>query len=266
VSPRFPAHVAIVLIVSLGCSRGEDAAEPAASEPTAGAEAEADIGDAEPAADDVVRLRVPIEGSPAYGADRPLVVLVVFTDFECRFCRTAVPVIAELRRRYPSELRVVTRQFPLEFHRHAQAAAEASLEAFAQRGNAAFLAMHDRLFEMGALDDASLREHARAIGLDVEAFDRALQSRTHRDTGRGDVFFGFQIGIRGTPTFFVNGRPVVGAVPVEELDVVVREEIALARREIAAGADRDGTYRRRMATATRRVGPAIDPGGAPSVD
>ncbi len=109
-----------------------------------------------------------------------------------------------MRRRHGDRLRFVFRAFPLtRIHAHAQAAAEAA-EAAAAQGQ--FWEMHDRLFDAHRrLEDADLRAYAEEIGLDVGRFRREMEEHAHAGRVREDLRSGLRSGVRGTPTFFING-------------------------------------------------------------
>jgi protein-disulfide isomerase len=132
------------------------------------------------------------------------VTLLEYGDFECPHCGQAYPVVLQALERLGSRLRFVFRHYPISVsHAHAQLAAEAAEAAGAQ---GRFWDMHGRLFEhQDQLDRASLSEHARALGLDVERFDRELDGAVYRDRVLEDVASGEESGVQWTPTFFVNG-------------------------------------------------------------
>jgi NhaA family Na+:H+ antiporter len=137
------------------------------------------------------------------------VTLVEYGDFQCPYCGDAYPVVKELLAEL-SWLRFVFRHMPLaDLHPRAPAAAEAA-EAAGAQGH--FWAMHDRLFEhQHALGDDDLREHAAAIGLDVERFDRELRDGVHRARVEEDLRGGSAAAIPSTPRFFVNGEIHLGS-------------------------------------------------------
>jgi Na+/H+ antiporter NhaA len=147
--------------------------------------------------------------------DAPLT-LVEYGDVECPFCGRATGVVAELRARFGDELRYVFRHLPLpEVHPNAQLAAEAT-EAAAAQG--AFWPMHDRLFaHQDELDGAGLLSSAAALGLDLERFARELGSGTYGQRIRDDVAGAEASGVRGTPTFFVNGVRHEGPAGTDDL-------------------------------------------------
>ena len=107
--------------------------------------------------------RVPTDLRPQVGPDDALVTIVEFSDFQCPFCSRVEPTIQALRRRYGNDLRVVWRNGPLPFHDHAQLAAEAAMEAYAQRGHDGFWHFHDALFADRGVDLSAL--HAEAARL-----------------------------------------------------------------------------------------------------
>jgi protein-disulfide isomerase len=123
-------------------------------------------------------------------------------------------------------VRLVFKQFPLSFHEHAQLAAEAALAADAQ---GKFWPYHDLLFaHQDALERADLEAYAAEVGLDVVAFNAALDAGTFTAAVQADVAQGLALGIPGTPSFFINGRLGAGALPYDSLAEVVEEEIDLA--------------------------------------
>lgn len=140
-----------------------------------------------------------LRGSP----DAP-VVLVEYGDFECPYCGAAYPVLKKLERDLVDTLAVVFRQFPLvNVHPQAQLAAEAAEAAGAQ---GKFWRMHDVLFEhQDALAPTDLGRYATALRLDLKRFARDLAGHVFLPKIEDDMAGGLQSGVRGTPTFFING-------------------------------------------------------------
>lgn len=153
------------------------------------------------------------------GAVDGRVTLVEYGDFQCPYCGDAYPVVRALLKDY-EWLRFVFRHMPLsDLHPRARAAAEAA-EAAGAQGH--FWDMHDRLFEnQHALSDEQLREHAAALGLDVERFDRELREGVHTERVEEDLRSGAQSGIPSTPRFFVNGAIHLGSATEPELRRVI---------------------------------------------
>ena len=153
------------------------------------------------------------------GAVDGRVTLVEYGDFQCPYCGDAYPVVRALLKDY-DRLRFVFRHMPLpDLHPRAPAAAEAAEAAGAQ---GRFWDMHDRLFEnQHALSDKQLREHAAALGLDVERFDRELREGVHTERVEEDFRSGADSGIPSTPRFFVNGAIHLGSATEPELRRVI---------------------------------------------
>lgn len=191
------------------------------------------IADLREAADDVVIMLEPprqaIELSAADRSKGPAdapVVIVEFSDFECPYCQQATATMNALLERYPDEIRFVYKDFPLPNHPHAFKAAEAGHCAHEQ---GQFWPLHDKLFAaQDALDVESLKAYADELGLDADAFGTCLDDARHAESVNDEMDAGRRLGASSTPTLFINGRPVLGALPLEVFDAIVREELAAA--------------------------------------
>jgi protein-disulfide isomerase len=178
--------------------------------------------------------RVPVEvgSAPARGNPTAPVTVVEFSDFQCPYCVRARPTVTRVRETYGDKVRWVFRHFPLDFHAQAEKAGEAAACA-GEQGK--FWEMHDRLWaNTGKLQVADLKEHATAIGLDGAAFNRCLDSGQNAGLVGKDQQAGQGYGVSGTPAFFVNGRPLVGAQPYDAFAQVIDDE--LQRKGIASPA------------------------------
>ena len=183
------------------------------------------------------------------GPDDALVTIVEFADFECGYCVRNAPTLARLRQELPRDVRVVYRHLPLVFHRRAALAAEAAVAA-AEQGK--FWPFHHRLMtEPGSLDRADLRRHAQAVGLDLPRFERALAERRHREAVAADAAAGAALGIDGTPTTFINGTPVIGAKPYDQVRALVDAQIGVAQSLMTRGVARADVYALLMLDGTR---------------
>ncbi len=183
-------------------------------------------GEAEPSAGAVIAALERGPGPVKGEAGAPLTI-VEFSDFQCSFCRRfwrdTLPRIEERYIR-TGKVRFVYRHLAVLGPLSVQAA-EAAECAHAQ---GKFWPYHDRLFESAgplAFTVARLRGYARDVGLQGEAFDRCLESGTFRQKVRNETMVGQFIGARGTPTFLVNGKLLVGARPFEVFVVAVDEEL-----------------------------------------
>jgi protein-disulfide isomerase len=143
-------------------------------------------------------------------------VLIEYADFQCPYCAMAEPVVRRLREQFPDTLMYVFREYPLvDSHRYALIAARAAEAAGAQ---GRFWEMHDLLFEnQRALDPSHLRQYAQSLGLDVDRFERDVESGAQDDKIQADMESGDEAGVPGTPTFFINGEGYFGPPRFEEL-------------------------------------------------
>ena len=180
--------------------------------------------------------RVPVEtgSAPSRGNPKAPVTILEFSDFQCPYCVRARPVVQRVREAYGDKVRFVFRHFPLDFHAQAQKAGEAAACAGEQDR---FWEMHDLLWENASkLQVADLKAHAAGLGLDGAAFSTCLDSGRHEGLVERDLAAGQGYGVSGTPAFFVNGRPLVGAQPFEAFAKVIDDELARAGARAPAAA------------------------------
>ncbi len=170
--------------------------------------------------------RVPVEvgSAPVRGNSRAPVTIVEFSDFQCPYCVRARPAVARVREVYGDRVRFAFRHFPLDFHPQAEKAGE-GVACAGEQGK--FLEMHDLLWtNTGKLQVPDLKAHAATLGIDAAAFGQCLDSGRHSRLVAGDIEAGQGYGVSGTPAFFVNGRPLVGAQPFEAFAQVIDDELA----------------------------------------
>jgi protein-disulfide isomerase len=156
--------------------------------------------------------------TPIKGPASAKVTITIFSDFQCPFCKRVEPTLAELEKEYGGKIKFAWRHMPLPFHADAPLAGQAAQEAFAQKGNAGFWKMHDKLFEaQGTSEDAikrpGLEKIAQDIGLNMDKFKAALDSNAHKAKLDSDSKIGNDAGINGTPAFVINGYYLSGAQP-----------------------------------------------------
>jgi protein-disulfide isomerase len=176
----------------------------------------------------VVRVEVPAEGPLARGPASAPITLVEFTDFHCPFCKQVQPTVAALLARYGDRIRHVHRDFPLDqLHPQARKAHEAARCA-ADQGE--FWAYHDLLFAnapRASLQD--LKGFAAQLKLDATRFEECLTGGAHEAAVQRDFDEGVRLGVTGTPGFFVNGRALQGAQPLDRFIALIEEELTRAR-------------------------------------
>lgn len=176
------------------------------------------------------------QGAPSLGPDDAPVTIVEFSDFQCPFCARVVPTIKELLAKYPDQVRLVFMDFPLNIHPWAEPAAIAA-GCVAGQSNEAFWNLHDYYFEnQEDITPENVIDRSRSVILehDVnseewETCARDPASEVH-SLIRGRMQMSMRVaqsfGASGTPTFFINGRFISGAQPLEALEELVQQALA----------------------------------------
>jgi len=144
--------------------------------------------------------------APSFGPENAKVTVVEFSDFQCPYCARAADVVDQVKEKYGDRVHFVFREFPLPMHPNARGAAEAALAANAQ---GKFWQFHDKLFKnQGQLSRDGLEGFAKEAGLDMAAFNKALDAKTFSADVDSDVKLGEGVSVQGTPTMFINGARV----------------------------------------------------------
>ena len=173
-------------------------------------------------------VNVSVDDDPAWGPEDAPVVIVEFSDFQCPFCgRFHQETYPRIREVYGDRIRFVYRDMPLpQIHPDAILAAQAA-ECADEQG--AFWNYHDLLFSnQQDLSRTALGSYATQLELSIEVFNQCLDTERYQQEVSSDLQAADSYGIRGTPTFFINGRPIVGAQPFEVFAAVIDEELAKA--------------------------------------
>ncbi len=179
------------------------------------------------------RVEVSINGAPFKGGAKAPVAIVKFEDFQCPFCKQVQATFAQLLTRYGNKVKLVHRDFPIDsLHPQARKAAEAARCANEQ---GKFWGYHDKLYASELKDDSGqLKGFAKEVGLDVSAFDRCVASGKYKAAVQKDVEEGSSLGVTGTPAFFINGRPLSGAQPLESFARIIDEELTKGTAKASA--------------------------------
>ena len=167
------------------------------------------------------RYEIPTEGFPSIGPENAEIVLVEFSDFGCSFCaKWHNETFKELLDAYPDKIRFVYRDVPFR-------AFPASEAAMCAREQDAFWEYHDRLFsyEYG-IEDKALVQYAEELNLDMDKFNTCMSEHRYEEVIQRDLNFATQLGVQSTPTFFVNGIPLIGAQPIEAFKQLIDQELA----------------------------------------
>jgi protein-disulfide isomerase len=170
------------------------------------------------------RYAVPGPQDLVKGKANAPITIIEFSDFECPYCRRAQDTLKKIEEKYTGKVRFIFRHYPLPFHKKAPKASEAAQCA---QDQGAFWPFHHALFTDGTqLEIVEYKKLARKFKLDSDRFDQCLDSGRHAKRVAADLEAGKELGISGTPTFFVNGIKLVGAVPFADFEEVIEKELA----------------------------------------
>jgi protein-disulfide isomerase len=169
-------------------------------------------------------VEIATAGAPTRGPRSAKITIVEFSDFECPYCAMAVGEIAAVMAAYPNDVKLVFKQFPLdEMHPHALMAAEAALAANDQ---GKFWEMHDKLFANAQrLSPQTIFAIARGLALDMMRFARDMENHRFRQAVAADVAEGDKLGVFGTPSLFIDGKPYHGPVVLSDLKPILDNEL-----------------------------------------
>lgn len=187
-----------------------------------GTAAVAPLPDTEPSIPRATIDRLGLERGASRGPANAPVTITVFTDMRCQFCSAALGSLDQLFDEYPNRLRLVVKQLPV--HESAKLAAEA---AFAADAQGKFWELHDLM--LANQDDLSrepLLALAQQAGLDVPQFRAALDSHAYAAAVARDGEAAREIEIQGTPSFVINGRKIIGNVPLPALRAAIDSALA----------------------------------------
>lgn len=164
-------------------------------------------------------LHVSADDDPWTGTAHAPITIIEFSDFECPYCKSSLPILNELLTTYPGQLKLVYRDFPGPNHHQALPAAEAAQCAAEQNQ---FWKYHDALFntqDPGTLWNFSAL--AKEVGLNPSLFDTCMKEHRYRQEVLKDLQDGLSLHVTSTPTFFINGRPLVGAQSLGSFQAII---------------------------------------------
>jgi len=167
--------------------------------------------------------KVEVGNDPRLGSEKAPVQVVEFADYECPYCQKVSDDLTRLREQFGTQVSLVYKDYPLPMHQYAERAAEAARCAGVQ---GKFWEFHDSLFESKKLQLPELKEEARTLKLDTAKFDQCLDSGDQAAIIKKDVVEGQHLGLTGTPSFFVNGHFMSGAISYAKLRETVLQELA----------------------------------------
>jgi len=178
---------------------------------------------------DPPKAEVALDNAPRRGPQDAPVLIIEFADYECPYCQQIDLELKKLQEEFAGKVAVAFKDFPLPMHSHAAKAAEAARCA-AEQGN--FWDFHDLLFGgHKKLELAQLKEYARTLKLDAVRFDQCLDAGEQAAAVRKDFEQAQRLGLTGTPSFFINGHFLSGAVKYDTLREVVEQQLAASPQQ-----------------------------------
>ena len=176
----------------------------------------------------IKRVQVSTDGDPSIGQEDAPITMVEFSDYQCPYCEAWYQqVFDQLLANYPGKIRFVYRDLPLPSHSEAIPAAEAA-DCAGEQGD--YWKFHDALFSgKYSLGRAAYEQYAADLGLDAAAFTTCLDDHRYKTEVRADANDAAALGLTGTPSFVINGRVVVGALPYADFKAIIDEELALVK-------------------------------------
>jgi protein-disulfide isomerase len=166
--------------------------------------------------------KVDVTNAERLGSPTAPVQIVEFADYQCPYCQKVNPALAKIQEQLGAKVSVVFKDFPLPMHANAEKASEAARCAGAQ---GKFWEFHDALFDNKKFGVLELKAQAHTLNLDQARFDHCLDSGEQADAVHKDLAEGQHLGLTGTPSFFVNGHFLSGAISYAKLQETVEQEL-----------------------------------------
>jgi protein-disulfide isomerase len=203
---------------------------------------------------------------PVLGSNTAPVTIVMFSEFQCPFCKRVEATVELIRKTYGDKVRFVWKDRPLDFHQRAMPAAQFGRYVFATKGNAAFWAAREALFASApALEESDLSDVAQKLNVNWAKAKLAIDRNQFTDRIERSIELADDFQARGTPHFFINGVRLAGAQPFENFKATIDEQLVRAEELAKTGVAKPALYgalvkdgREPSAPETKEVGP-VDP-------
>jgi protein-disulfide isomerase len=175
------------------------------------------------------KMQVQVEmgqGTPTFGKSSAAVTIVEFSDFQCPFCARGAETVTQIKKKYGSKVFFGFRHFPLPMHKDARPASEAAA-CVGDQSSDKFYRFHDILFKnQSELNPANFEKWAKEVGADAKKWKECFEGKKDAAKVQADMDYGEKIGVKSTPTFFVNGQLVSGALPLDSFSEIIDEELS----------------------------------------
>lgn len=173
------------------------------------------------------RVKIETGDAPLLGKKDAKVQIVAFSDFQCPYCSRGAETMHEVEKKYGNKVSIVFKHYPLPFHQQAVPAAEMSMCVRKLGGDSKFWKFHDVAFKtQDKLDPDSLKKYAESAGVDGAKAKECFDKGEFKDYVAKDMEYGNKVGVRSTPTFFINGQMVAGALPFEQFKEQIDDELS----------------------------------------
>lgn len=160
---------------------------------------------------------------PQQKAKKALVSIMFFHDYQCNYCIKGTKQLAKIKSLYGNKVQLVLKHYPLSFHKKAHVAAQATMAAAAQ---GKMWAYYQRLNAApDKLNRTDLLQIGKSLKLDMKAFEHALTQKTYKNAVDADIQLGKSLGVRGIPSFFINGQKVTGVRNIKNMKKLIDAEI-----------------------------------------
>lgn len=172
------------------------------------------------------RVQIELGDSPILGKKDAKIQIVEFSDFQCPYCSRGAETMHAVVKKYGSKVSLTFKHYPLPFHERAIPASEMSMCVKKVGGDDKFWKFHDITFKnQDKLDQESLMKYAKDSGANEAKVKECFEKGEFKEAVAKDMEYGNKVGVRSTPTFFVNGQMVAGALPVEQFSEMIDEEL-----------------------------------------
>jgi protein-disulfide isomerase len=184
-----------------------------------------------------------LDDDPVRGSKDALVTLVVFSDFQCPFCKRVEDTLKQVSDTYGNDVRIVWKDNPLPFHPRAIPSATLARYAYVKKGDKGFWEAHDLLFASNPkLEDDDLKTIAEKVGVSWDDVKKAIDTKKFADRFDASIDLASDLQARGTPHFFINGVRLSGAQPFDAFKKSIDEQLAKAKGLVAKGISRAKVY------------------------
>jgi protein-disulfide isomerase len=168
-------------------------------------------------------VQISIQGAPITGPANAPVTIIEYSDFQCPYCAKAVEELRTVLQAYPTQVKLVFKQFPLDQHSQAALAAAASLAAHKQ---GKFWPLHDAMYaDRTHLSKQNIEAMASKIGLDMKKFSQDWQAPSTKQEVLREMEEGERSGVQGTPTIFIDGKKYNGSLALDAMRQIIDDEL-----------------------------------------